>query len=77
MIVLGDFLHQVLTSEKFDYIFSKSKLLIKTLFQIKGLSGEQQRTLWLSSIMSCVPSIVDRLLTFPNLNTVSNPLGPF
>ena len=34
--VLGDFLYQVLTSEKVDYIFSKSKLLIKTLFQIKG-----------------------------------------
>ena len=30
------FLYQVLTSEKVDYIFSKSKLLIKTLFQIKG-----------------------------------------
>ena len=36
LIVLGDFLYQVLTSEKVDYIFSKSKLLIKTLFQIKG-----------------------------------------
>ena len=30
------FLYQVLTSEKVVYIFSKSKLLIKTLFQIKG-----------------------------------------
>ena len=30
------FLYQVLTSEKVDYIYSKSKLLIKTLFQIKG-----------------------------------------
>ena len=34
--VLGNFLVQVLTSEKVVYIFSKSKLLIKTLFQIKG-----------------------------------------
>ena len=31
------FLYQVLTSEKVVfYIFSQSKLLIKTLFQIKG-----------------------------------------
>ena len=37
LIVLGDFLHQVLTSEKVVYIFSKSKLFIKTLFQINGL----------------------------------------
>ena len=36
MIVLGDLLHQVLASEKVIHIFSKSKLLIKTLFQIKG-----------------------------------------
>ena len=36
LIVLGDFLNQVLTSEKVVYIFTKSKLLIKTLFQIKG-----------------------------------------
>ena len=36
IIALGDFLYQVLTSEKVVYIFSKSKLLIKTLFQIKG-----------------------------------------
>ena len=35
-IALGDFLYQVLTSEKVVYIFSKSKLPIKTLFQIKG-----------------------------------------
>ena len=30
------FLYQVLTSEKVVYILEKSKLLIKTLFQIKG-----------------------------------------
>ena len=36
IFVLGDFLYQVLTSEKDEYIFSKSKLLIKTLFQIMG-----------------------------------------
>ena len=54
-------MYQVLTSEKFVYIFSKSKMLIKTLFQIKGYYGEQQRTLWWPSIMSCVPSIVSIL----------------
>ena len=55
------FLYQVLTSEKVDYIFRISKLLVKTLFQIKGKQGEQQRTPWWSSIMSCVPSIVNIL----------------
>ena len=33
-LVFADVLYQVLTSKKVDYIFSKSKLLIKTLFRI-------------------------------------------
>ena len=33
-LVFADVLYQVLTSQKVDHIFSKSKLLIKTLLQI-------------------------------------------
>ena len=32
----GGYRELLLTSEKVDYIYSKSKLLIKALFQIKG-----------------------------------------
>ena len=74
MIVLGDFLYQELPSEKVVYIFSKSKLLIKTLSQIKGLLGEQQRTLCWSFIMSCVPSIVSILweLKLSSVSTINH-----
>ena len=36
MVGFADVLYQVLTIKKCDYIFSKSKLLIKTLFRIMG-----------------------------------------
>ena len=36
MVCFADVLYQVLTSKNVDYIFSKSKLLIKTLFRIMG-----------------------------------------
>ena len=36
MACFADVLYQVLTSKKVDHIFSKSKLLIKTLFRIMG-----------------------------------------
>ena len=36
MVVFADVLYQVLTSKKVDHIFSKSNLLIKTLFRIMG-----------------------------------------
>ena len=36
MACFADVLYQVFTSKKVDYIFSKSKLLIKTLFRIMG-----------------------------------------
>ena len=35
-LVCADVLYQVSTSKNVEYIFSKSKLLIKTLFRIMG-----------------------------------------
>ena len=57
-LVFADVLYLVLTSKKVDHIYSKSKLLIKTLFRTMGQKGEQQRKLWWESIKPCIRCIV-------------------